>query len=148
MENENKIQYLSIISEVISRMSTSSALFKGFAAMITSNIAMISYDNINVVVLTLSFVPVIVFFLLDAYYLNLEKRFRHLYDKVCEEDMLINYSMTPPTEKEIKAEAWKQHIEPNIGILYCIKSPSIWGFYIPLIMIEIVVIAMKFQNII
>ena len=63
--NEGKTEYLQMIQEPISRMSTVSAIFKGFAATIVSGIAALSYCDVNSTVLALSFVPVLLFALLD-----------------------------------------------------------------------------------
>lgn len=70
---EGKAEYLQIIQEPISRLSTTSAIFKGFAATIVSGIATLTYCDVNSTILGLSFVPVMLFALLDVYYLKLEK---------------------------------------------------------------------------
>ena len=75
----DKLGYLQLIQEPICRMSTISAIFKGFAAAIVGGIAMISFKYINLIVLGLSFLPVFAFAMLDIYYLKLEKKFRYLY---------------------------------------------------------------------
>lgn len=77
----DKLGYLQLIQEPICRMSTISAIFKGFAAAIVGGIAMISFKYINLIVLGLSFLPVFAFAMLDIYYLKLEKKFRYLYIK-------------------------------------------------------------------
>lgn len=69
----DKLGYLQLIQEPICRMSTISAIFKGFAAAIVGGIAMISFKYINLIVLGLSFLPVFAFAMLDIYYLKLEK---------------------------------------------------------------------------
>lgn len=73
---EGKAEYLQMIQEPISRMSTASAIFKGFAATIVSGIAALTYCDVHPTVLALSFVPVLLFALLDIYYLKLEKKYR------------------------------------------------------------------------
>lgn len=75
--DENKIAYLQMLQEPINRMSTPSAIFKGFAATIVSGIAALSYCEMNTLVLGLSFVPVALFCILDIYYLQLEKKYRY-----------------------------------------------------------------------
>ena len=73
--DENKVLYLQMIQEPIGRMSTASAIFKGFAATIVAGIAALSYCEVNTFILGLSFVPVILFAFLDIYYLKLEVPF-------------------------------------------------------------------------
>ena len=74
MQN-GKIEYLQMIQEPICRMSTISAVFKGFAATIVAGIAALSYNDVNPLVLALSFIPVLLFFALDMYYLRLESKY-------------------------------------------------------------------------
>ena len=57
---EGKLEYLQMIQEPICRMSTISAIFKGFAATIVAGIAALTYCEVNVLILGLSFVPVVV----------------------------------------------------------------------------------------
>ena len=64
---EDKKAYLQMIQEPICRMSTISAIFKGFAASIVAGISVISYSTTNMWVLGLSFLPVLAFAVLDVY---------------------------------------------------------------------------------
>lgn len=70
---DGKKEYLQMLQEPICRMSTISAIFKGFAATIVAGISAISYSSTNVWVLALSFLPVLSFAVLDVYYLKLRR---------------------------------------------------------------------------
>ena len=61
---DGKKEYLQMLQEPICRMSTISAIFKGFAATIVAGISAISYSSTNVWVLALSFLPVLAFAIL------------------------------------------------------------------------------------
>lgn len=65
---DGKTEYLQMIQEPICRMSTISAIFKGFAATIVAGIATLTYTDVNTLVLFLSFIPVLSFAMLDIYY--------------------------------------------------------------------------------
>ena len=91
--DEKKIAYLQMIQEPISRMSTASAIFKGFAATVVAGIAALTYCEVNTWILTLSFVPVLLFLLLDIYYLKLEKRYRYLYEQVRTDIHVVDFSL-------------------------------------------------------
>ena len=54
----DKLGYLQLIQEPICRMSIIYAILKGFAAAIVGGIAMISFKDISLIVLGLSFLPV------------------------------------------------------------------------------------------
>ena len=80
--SEDKRAYLQMLQEPICRMSTISAIFKGFAATIVAGISAISYASTNIWVLGLSFLPVLAFAVWDVYYFKLERKFRFLFDQV------------------------------------------------------------------
>ena len=143
VHNEGKIEYLQMIQSAIDRMATTSAIFKGFSATIVAGISMIAFNQIKSIVLIGSFLPVISFFLLDLYYLNLEKRFRYLYEKVRKDEKEIDFSMVLPSTKSIKTEEQLKNKKLSVGFWACIKSPSIALFYPLLIIIEIVVVFLK-----
>lgn len=127
-----------MIQEPICRMSTISAIFKGFAATIVAGIAALSYTEVNTYVLGLSFVPVIVFALLDIYYLRLEKQYRFLYEQVRNDTHEIDFSM----------ELTKDNKVAGSRICDCLKSPSIWLFYPIMFAILIIVLIFKIEAII
>lgn len=134
--SEDKRAYLQMLQEPICRMSTISAIFKGFAATIVAGISAISYASTNIWVLGLSFLPVLAFAILDVYYLKSERKFRFLYDQIRLDKREIDFSMkltNDPLEIiSAKARTWD-----------CIKSPSIYLFYPLMIAILVVVMILK-----
>lgn len=135
---EGKTEYLQMIQEPVSRMSTASAVFKGFAATIVSGIAALTYCDVNSTILALSFIPVLLFVLLDIYYLKLEKKYRFLYNQVRTDEHPINFSM----------ELTNDNRAAKSRIIDCIKSPSIWLFYPAMIGILITVYIFKVKGVI
>ena len=138
---EGKAEYLQMIQEPICRMSTISAIFKGFAATIVSGVAALTFNEINTLVLGLSFLPVIAFFVLDVYYLTLERKFRFLFEKVRKDEVEMYFSMkltSDPVEvMRAKARVWD-----------CIKSPSIYLFYPLMIAVLVAVFCFKLKGVI
>lgn len=138
---EGKKEYLQMLQEPICRMSTISAIFKGFAATIVAGISTLSYSSINWWILGLSFLPVLAFAVLDIYYLKLERKFRFLFDQVRTDKHEVDFSMkltNDPLEIiSARARNWD-----------CIKSPSIYLFYPLMIAILATVIVLKISNII
>lgn len=138
MENGKK-EYLQMLQEPICRMSTISAIFKGFAASIVAGISVITYSTTNLWVLGLSFLPVLAFAVLDIYYLKLERKFRFLFEQVRLDKHEIDFSMkltNDPLEIiSAKARTWD-----------CIKSPSIYLFYPLMLLILVAVFVLKCTN--
>lgn len=134
------ISFLQMIQGTIDRMATSSAIFKGFAATIVAGVSAISFSEVNRWILLLSFIPVLCFMLLDVYYLRLERRYRFLYEQVRTEQRRADYDLRPPKVKEIL----KIDRKSNVRIWACVKSPSIAVFYVPIVIIGVIVIIMNF----
>lgn len=133
-----KIIYLQMIQEPICRMSTISAIFKGFAATIVAGIAALTYCEVNTWILGLSFIPVILFTCLDVYYLKLEKKYRYLYEQVRIGKHEVDFSMQLTKDNKIaKTRIWD-----------CIKSPSVWLFYPVMIAILTAVFIIKMKGVI
>ena len=138
---DGKIEYLQMLQEPICRMSTISAIFKGFAATIVAGISALSYSTTNVWVLGLSFLPVLAFAILDVYYLKLERKFRFLFDQVRLGKHEIDFSvqLTNDPSEIVCAKARTRD---------CIKSPSIYLFYPLMLIILLVVFVLKCTNVI
>ena len=138
---DGKKEYLQMLQEPICRMSTISAIFKGFAATIVAGMSVISYSTTNIWVLGLSFLPVFAFAILDIYYLKLERKFRFLFDQVRLDKHDIDFSMkltSDPLEIiSARARTWD-----------CIKSPSIYLFYPLMLLVLAAVLILKIANVI
>ena len=138
---DGKKEYLQMLQEPICRMSTISAIFKGFAATIVAGISVISYATTNAWILGLSFLPVLAFTILDIYYLKLERKFRFLFEQVRVDKHEIDFSMkltSDPLEIiSARARTWD-----------CIKSPSIYLFYPLMLLILAAVLILKLTNVV
>lgn len=138
---DGKKEYLQMIQEPICRMSTISAIFKGFAATIVAGVSMISYSTTNIWVLALSFIPVLAFAVMDIYYLKLERKLRFLFEQVRLDKHDIDF-LIEPTNDPIEI------ISAKARIIDCIKSPSIYLFYPAMFIILITIVVLKFTGIV
>jgi len=94
MADENKHKHLELIQGVINRLSTNSFLLKGWSVVLVSALFALSAPNSQVAFVYLAYIPAIIFWGLDGFFLWQEKLFRKLYDQVrslSEED--IDFSM-------------------------------------------------------
>lgn len=118
MSTDNKIQHLQFIQNVIARMSTTSAVIKGFAITVTIGICtQITTDMMEDWGKFTLLLPLLALMLLDAYYLYLERNYRILYDEIREENLPADFSMSL---SNITKENY----------FSCIKSISVCPFYI------------------
>ena len=81
MDN-NKIKHLEFIQSTITRMNQNSFQIKGWMITLVSALLALYASSEKVVYILIAIVPAIVFWLLDAYYLQQERRFRGVYNDV------------------------------------------------------------------
>ena len=81
MEN-NKIKHLEFIQSTITRMNQNSFQIKGWMITLVSALLALYASSEKVVYSLIAIVPTIVFWFLDAYYLQQERRFRGVYNDV------------------------------------------------------------------
>lgn len=81
MEN-NKIKHLEFIQSTITRMNQNSFQIKGWMITLVSALLALYASSEKVVYILIAIVPTIVFWFLDAYYLQQERRFRGVYNDV------------------------------------------------------------------
>ena len=87
---ESKTKHLELIQGVINRLSTNSFLIKGWSVVLVSALFALSAGNSNPAFIFLAYIPVLVFWGLDGYFLWEERKFRKLYDRVRTLDELGN----------------------------------------------------------
>lgn len=134
--DENKREYLTLIQEPIGRMSTVSSIYKGFAATIVTGTAALSYADVKLTILILSFIPIITFAALDLYYLRLERLYRGLYNSVLVGDHPVDFQISLPKDRQFVKKS-------RASILQCLTSPSIWLFYPAMFIVLIVICVLK-----
>ena len=77
-----QIKHLEFIQNVITRMNTNSFQIKSWCITIVSALLAIVASTKNNYFFLAAIFPVIIFWFLDAYYLNQERKFRGLYNDV------------------------------------------------------------------
>jgi len=85
MGNDNKLKHLEFIQNTITRMGSNSFMLKGWCITIVSALIAISVKESDYRLYLAAFIPTILFWILDSYYLWLEKVFRDLYKDVSKE---------------------------------------------------------------
>ncbi len=77
-----KLKHLEFIQAVISRMSTSSFLFKGWAITLAAGLSAFAAVDTRAALLVVALISTLLFWGLDGYYLWLERCFIALYQRV------------------------------------------------------------------
>lgn len=91
---ERKIKHLEIVQAAITRMASNSFLIKGWCITLIAAVLALASQEFNQRIIFISYLPIIMFWLLDAFFLRQERLFRKLYDKIRNVDEnSIDFSM-------------------------------------------------------
>ena len=91
---EQKVKHLELIQGVVNRMAANSFLLKGLSVTLVAALFALAAKDANVKYVIIAYFPVVVFWLLDGYYLWQERLFRALYNEVRQrEERTIDFSM-------------------------------------------------------
>ena len=82
MEYEKKMKHLEFVQGVITRMSNNSFMLKGWAVTLVAGIFVLAGKETDKQYFLVAYIPIIIFWLLDSYYLLQERLYRSLYDAV------------------------------------------------------------------
>ncbi|MGL5255357.1 MAG: hypothetical protein ACRC9L_10280 [Brevinema sp.] len=125
---ENKIKHLEMIQGIINRMASNSFALKGWAVTLVSGIFVLSSKEADKMYFLVAYIPIIVFWCLDAYYLLQERLFRSLYGrirKLSESDIDFDMNITLP-EFNISSNKY----------FNCLFSITELWFYVPLALVS------------
>lgn len=97
---DKKLKHLELVQGVINRMASNSFMLKGWAVTLVAGIFALAGKDTDKLYFLVAYVPVLVFWGLDAYYLLQERLYCSLYDKVREtEEGNIDFSLKATIEE-------------------------------------------------
>lgn len=126
MEN-GKITHMEMIQGIINRMGGNSFSLKGWAVTLVAGIFALASKDTDKMYFLIAYVPIVVFWFLDAFYLMQERLYRALYNKVRvmkEEDVDFDMNTALPEIKSRKTQ-----------YMDCLFSKIEFGFYVPLALV-------------
>lgn len=115
---ELRVKHLEMVQTIIGRMSNQSATLKNYCLTVTTAVCGFAVTLERPWVASLALLPIIIFCLLDAQYLRLERQFRSLFDLIRSEDW-----NTLPTFEINRERA------PEVPFREAVSSWSISSFY-------------------
>ncbi len=127
--------YVTILQNIITRMATNSTGCKTWCITLVSAVIVIVADKGKPSYIWISVIPIMLFGLLDAYYLLLEKTFREKYNefikKVHDATATINdmFIVAPSSGVKITTVEW----------IKAAGSTSVWPFYSLLLVMLVIV---------
>lgn len=125
---DKKLNHLEMIQSVINRMASNSFALKGWAVTLVAGIFALAGKDTDKMYFLVAYIPIIVFWGLDSYYLLQERLYRALYDKVrLLSDDKIDFSM--------KASP-KEFTGSTCTFCSCVFLKTELWFYLPLALVS------------
>lgn len=121
---EEKIKHLEFVQNTITRLNANSFQIKGWMITIVSALLALYVSSTNAVYLFVAIAPTLMFWFLDAYYLQQERKFIGLYNDIVN-DNVETFAM--PIEKY----KYDKHNKNSKSYCYCkvFFSKTIWPLY-------------------
>jgi len=131
--SENKVKYLEMIQAVVNRMAQNSFALKGWAVTLVTGLSAFSFLEGNRYIFLLSALPVLLFWFLDSYYLQQERKYRVLYNKAADEPSDTGlFNLKPPkANKEAKTYFYQSlfsRTEAGMYLPFMAVLLGIWAF--------------------
>jgi len=126
MDRDLKSENLQMIERVVARMSQYDFVIKGWAVTIMTGLAAISFAQKNGSLLLLDIIPIVAFWLLGAYYSNIERAFKELFNAVSVADSVPVLSMETKQYRRFSSYA---------SSIFAVHQ---WLFYLALLVVSFV----------
>ena len=112
----DKVEHLKMIQAVIARLGSNSFLLKGWSATLAAGLSALTKAGSDRGFAWIALGVVVVFGLLDAYYLGLERAYRGLYRAVAQAPADPSYDLTAdPVSTGVVLRALAR---PSVGLLH------------------------------
>lgn len=129
--NDIKMKHLEFIQSIISRMANNSFMIKSWTITILTAIFLLADKDTNSNFVFVALIPTIFFFFLDAYYLQLERKYRQLYNLVVTDELVDNMSLKVlPSSKEDKTTFFQALFSKTIIIFYTCLVVALIAMYL------------------
>jgi hypothetical protein len=104
---ENKQKHLEFIQSAVGRMASNLFLLKGWTITLIAALFALAAKDSNRVYFLIAYLPALMFWALDGYFLSQERRFRALYDQVRKlKESDIDFSMDTSTFRNEVRNTW------------------------------------------
>ena len=113
--NDQTIKHLELIQAVITRMAQNSFGLKGWSVVLVAALLALASTETDARLAALALFPALMFWGLDAYYLQQERLFRKLYDAVRGDHPPTPFSMDTSAYRAQVASWWRTAWSVTIG---------------------------------
>jgi len=126
MTMSNKQKHLEFLQGAINRMAGNLFLLKGWTVTLIAALFALSAKDANQAYAAVAYYPLLVFWVLDGYFLSQERCFRSLYDHVRTLDEIsIDYSMDTRPYRTIFRNTWIGSMLSKTLLVYYIALAAV-----------------------
>jgi hypothetical protein len=134
----NRIRHMEMIQAVVARLAGNSFLIKGWAVTIDAALLGFAASRNQAKLAWIAVAPMLLFWLLDAYYLYAERLFRCLYDQVRRGNPTIEPFYMAATSDKFLGEL-KSNGVSNVAFRDAFWRPAVCMFYLALLVATVLV---------
>tara|TARA_B110001450_G_scaffold74322_1_gene70794 strand:- start:3614 stop:4075 length:462 start_codon:yes stop_codon:yes gene_type:complete len=131
---ESKRQHLEFIQNIITRMNANSFQIKGLGITLVTALMAVYASTKNVTFIFLGILPLLLFWFLDSYYLQQERKFRGIYNDVT--GLKEKISIRP---YEMPIHKYTKELDKQFSYWNVFFSPTIKWLYLSVILILILI---------
>lgn len=129
---DNKQKHLEFLQGAINRMAGNLFLLKGWTVTLIAALFALSAKDANQIYAVIAYYPLLIFWVLDGYFLSQERCFRSLYDHVRKlDESKIDFSMDTRAFKHEYRNTW-------LGAMF---SRTLLVYYVALAIVLLILIA-------
>jgi hypothetical protein len=135
MNDEIKIKHLEFIQNIITRMNSNSFYIKGMSVTIMAAVLALYASSNNPLYFFVAIIPTVIFWFLDAYYLQQERKFRGIYNDVAEltdekKHIAIREFEMPLQKYKYERDKGRKHHSKKYSYGDVFWSKTIWPIYL------------------
>ena len=132
--SEAKLRHLEMIQTMISRMETNCFILKGWAVTLIAGVFVLASRELNPFYFLIAYLPTILLWFLDSYYIQQARKFRVLYTKIGE---------SKETDPTLSIHAPNSVQEDKTLYMQCLLSLTEVWFYFPIAILVAVVVLLS-----
>lgn len=123
--DEDRRLHLQMIQGVVSRLASNSFAVRGWSVVLTAGLFALSGKD-TPILLKFVWVPVVVFWVLDSYYLWQERAFRDLYARAVEGDLGFSMAVKTSLKEWVSAAFSVTMLLLHATLLICVLVAIAW----------------------
>jgi hypothetical protein len=128
------VEHLKMLQTIINRMASNSFMIKSWSITVIAAFLALYANSKNTIFIYISIIPVVLFYFLDAYYLQQERKFRGIYNDVAQLSSSDCTIQIKPFEMPVD-----KYKNGQYNYFISLKSKAVCAFYCVQIVVQIVI---------